>query len=174
MKKILLIVLLVLIGGSVIYLALLSKEKSFKSIELSDNYQIINRTTVDYYDTVLNVALGVAGIQNAIVLIYPLSDKTKNQFDGNLKAHLRFKDDIFYLFIDDLNRSEAIEVIAHETIHVKQYLSGEVFYDDVSNKFFWKGEEFNISAVPYESRPWESLAFSGQSGLINQMESILY
>lgn len=48
-------------------------------------------------------------------------------------------------------RDEMINTLAHEMVHVKQYITGELSEDlDV-----WKGKKINSDDIDYDDQPWE-------------------
>lgn len=71
-----------------------------------------------------------------------------------------------------MSRRESIEIIAHEIIHILQYNSSDLMYEN--SILIWKGEEFTVNSFSYDNRPWEIEAFSKGSSLANQIEGILY
>ena len=49
------------------------------------------------------------------------------------------------------DRDELINTLAHEMVHVKQYITGELSEDlDV-----WKGKKINSDDIDYDDQPWE-------------------
>lgn len=163
---ILLLVLLFLISR------LRSEDEPFKQIDLPTNNLITNNIYPMYYDTVLMVAMDQMGISGHSVIINKLTDGAKNQFDGELKAHIRYHNGIFYLFADDFNRRESIEVLCHEVIHIQQYTTGNLIYED--GFVIWLGEPIELNSREYEQRPWENDAFLRQGELIGNVEKVLY
>ncbi len=149
------------------------KEKTFNQVELTNNNIIENELFPTYYDTILNVAMEQMKLSDHIVIMGQLSESTKSKFDGDLKAHVRYIDPNFFLFMDKLNRHEAIEVLCHEVIHMQQYSSGDLVYDNNGN-VTWKGETIELSSKQYENRSWENDAFNRQKQLIKSVENILY
>jgi len=150
------------------------REEYFNHIELPTNNSIINSLDrLHYYDTILAVGLDAAGLNNITIVINDITDAAKNQFTGELKAHIRKFNGIYYLFAGALSRSEAIEVMAHEIVHIKQYESGELAYEN--EKLEWQGEDYTFALEgEYERRPWEVEAFSKQSIIESSILSILY
>ena len=151
-----------------------AEDKPYNQIELSTYNYVLNSIENKGYDTVTKVALDVAGISGVQVFIQELSESAKSQFDGELKAHVRYFNGEFYIFLSNLDRKEAIDVISHEVVHIQQYLSGDFIYDQDSNETYWKGELFDASNIPYERRPWEDNAFDIQSSISDKVRSILY
>jgi hypothetical protein len=101
-----------------------------------------------------------------------ISDAAKSQFHGDLKAHIRYYNNGFYLFTGPLSRNQSIEVLCHEVIHMQQYSSGDLIYDN--GNITWKGETLELNSKEYENRPWEKDAFSRQTQLIKSVEDVLY
>jgi hypothetical protein len=147
------------------------EERVFNKVELSNLSTIDNVVFPTYYDTVLSVAMKEMGV-GGYVIVGQLSDVAKGQFDGDLKAHIRYFSSKFYLFTEEMDRSESIEVLCHEVIHMQQYSSGDLVYDN--NFIIWKGEKIELNSKEYMDRPWEKDAFDRQSKLIRSVESVLY
>jgi hypothetical protein len=151
-----------------------TEDVPFNTIELSNNNGILNALDNRYYDTIMSVGLDQAGISGVQVQIQELSDKSKDTFDGELKAHIRYFDGMYYLFIDNFKRKEAIEVIAHEIIHIIQYQSGQLSYDMSTGILDWEGQPFDSNQLEYDKRPWESDAFDKQNQLESKILEVLY
>lgn len=176
-KEILIVLLIIL---SIVLLSLLvitkadANDDPYNQVELSTYNYVLNGTQNNGYDTVAKVALDMAGISGVNVFIQELSESAKSQFDGELKAHIRYFNGEFYLFISDLSHKEAIEVISHEVVHIQQYLSGDFVFDQNTGDIYWKGELYDINSLPYERRPWEDDAFGAQSSIADKVAAILY
>jgi hypothetical protein len=151
-----------------------SLKKPRKTVTLSSHNIIDNYIANTNYDTVISLALDKLGVKGVNIRILPLSKKAKLQFDGELKAHLRYKDNQFYLYTDFLYNSEAIDILSHEAIHVQQYLSKDFVYQDSTAKAYWKGEEVDLDKIPYEKRPWELEAFKKQWSVSEKVYEDLY
>jgi hypothetical protein len=148
-----------------------SEDKPFNQIQFTGNNHIYNEKLPTYYDTILNVAMSEVGLTGYNVVIHELSEEAKKQNDGELLAHVRY-DEEFYIFIKDLSRAEAIEVISHEVIHMLQYSSGDLSYSN--GKITWMGETMPLNSKDYLDRPWENDAFKRQKQLAKSVEGILY
>ena len=159
-----------------ITLALISgnKEEYFKPVELPTTNLVVNSLNhLHYYDTILAVGLDAAGLNGVTVVINDMTDAAKNQFSGELKAHIRLFNGVYYIFVGALDRSEAIEVISHEIVHIQQYESGELVYEN--EKVEWQGDDYTFALEDdYERRPWEREAFSKQSTVESLILNILY
>lgn len=67
---------------------------------------------------------------------------------------------------EDEDGEDPISVLAHEMVHVKQYVTGELV--DKGKHCLWKGkkfEEFEADSEQYFFSPWEVEAFGMQVGL---------
>ena len=171
-KKLLIIIIGLLLILFVIYVILNYKDpnRPFRTVELSGDNLIENNVYPSYYDTVLSVAMNKMDMVGNRVIIRELSSGAKSQFDGELKAHLRYHNSMFYLFIIDLNRSEAIEVLSHEVIHMDQYLKRDFIFEN--NEVQWMGKVMELG--DYDVRPWEKNAFARQGKLIDKVKETLY
>ena len=175
MKKIISIVSILVILLVVIFFIVpaSSEEKYFNKVELSHNNVITNSNGIAYYDTILSVGLDQMNLVGTLIVISELSNAAKEQFaDRELKAHIRYYNGTYYLFISNLNRDEAIEVICHEIIHINQYYSGRLFYDE--SGITWEGQLLQVDTYEYDSRPWETEAFIKGNNLSNIVSDILY
>lgn len=173
-KKILIITSFIILLTSIGFLVFSAKgeEPYFNQVELSQNNSIANSLSIAYYDTILSVGLDRAGLSGLFVVIYPLSDAAKDNFkNSELKAHVRHANETFYIFIDELDREEAIKVISHEIIHIEQYHSGRLDYYD--NKIFWQNGEYELDRMEYDDRPWEIEAFMREGELSSGISKVL-
>lgn len=170
MKKLLIIIGLGLIIILLYILTNKSENRPFNVVEIKTHNQIINEVHKTYYDTILNVAMNEKNISGQTIIINKLSEESKSQFNGELKAHIRYHNSKFYLFIDNLSRKEAIKVLSHEVIHIDQYLTGKLKYEN--NTTIWNGEV--VSVGDYGDRPYEIDAFNRQTPLIHSVENVLW
>lgn len=176
-KKILIIIgAILLISLVVVFSINLSAQESgyFNQVKLSESNGnfITNTEFPKYYDTILSVGLEGAGIIGAYVVVGQLTDVAKEQFNGELKAHVRFYNGVYYLFTNKMDRLEAITVISHEIIHIHQYNSGQLFYEN--GEITWNNEKYDLSELEYDNRPWEEDAFDREGDLSDKITQILY
>lgn len=179
MNKYLKSLLIILVIGIAIFLFLNRKTKPdyFKKVDLNEANQILNNTDKPYLDTIVSVGLDQLGIDSVDVLIYPLSETARKNFQrtsgGDLDAHIRENNGIFYVFLNsELSRSEMITVLSHELIHLKQYHEKRVIYKD--DTIIWMGIKYKLSQIAYDDRPWENEAFIKQNDLADKIEMVLY
>lgn len=151
-----------------------STEKPFNQIELSNNNEIENNTAITFIDTIASVGLDELGLKGIKLLIYPLTETSKDNFTGGeLKAHIRYHQGIYYLFIDEMSREKSITVVSHELIHITQYHTGTLDYIGAGN-VLWQGELYSVEQLEYETRPWETDAYAKESELSTKLSGILY
>jgi hypothetical protein len=154
------------------YLLSSDKEEYFNQVVLSGNNFIVNTTgNAKYYDTIVSVGLDVARIEGITLVFSDLSDAARINFGGDLKAHLRYFNGTYYIFVGALDREQAVEVLAHEIVHINQYLTQEFIYED--GIATWQGEEYSLEG-PYEERPWEIDAYRRQEPLKAAILATLY
>ena len=51
----------------------------------------------------------------------------------------------------DLNEEDFLMTVAHELVHVRQYVRGEL-NEEMS---YWRGSPVNARKIPYAEHPWE-------------------
>lgn len=65
------------------------------------------------------------------------------------------------LIFKDCPEAMLAEVVAHELVHVWQTVRGDLKFDEVSQTFWWQGDEWapaRLASVDYYARPWEAEA----------------
>lgn len=175
MKYTKLIILIVVLGLALLSFLIYNQDSgdfTFREVGLKDENLIVNSELPSFYDTILSVGLEVAGIKGISVNVEKLSDEAKQSFPGELNAHVRYFNDGFYLFIEPLTRKQAITIISHEIVHMKQYLDGRFIYQD--GTIIWNGDTYLLDEINYENRPWESEAFDQESQIATQVSNIIY
>lgn len=146
-------------------------DRWYNQVELSRNNTITNYTQMKFLDTVVSVALDHEGIKDKMVIINPLSDEAKDNFSGDLRAMLVYRNSAFYIFVDEQTHHEALTIISHEVVHMNQYLNNDLVVE--GEQVSWKGEKWNLDNIPYEFRPWEVEAFEKQSNIEDVVSSEL-
>ena len=180
-KKLTIAILLTILLGWLMYLLYQSNiDKPFNVVNLSFKNKIINEEFPVYYDTILSVGLDNINIRDITIELHQISESTKTKLEGvEIKAHLRYSDGIYYLFVDKWGRGETITILSHELIHIMQYHSGILYYMD--GIVFWHSapnlihyEEYDLNNTDYVSRPWEDDAFKKQNDMERSITDILY
>lgn len=168
-------ILILLIVLLVVYLAN-KQEKPFNQVQLDlQKNSIINLTSYDYYDTIVHVGLKEMGFEGIDLQISALSDNAIQNFQangGDLYAHLRESNGKFYLFIRPSSKEQSITIISHELIHLEQYLTKRLVYNN--GLVTWDGKVYGVDEVSYNLRPWEDEAFQRETELSNKISQILY
>lgn len=150
-------------------------EASFNKIILDKENVVVNNLHDKYLDTVVKVGLQELNIKGVYVMIRASEKDAKisGREDLELKAYIIGRGSGYIVYVNNLNgRREAIRVISHELIHLKQYKNSNIEID--GTKVFWNKKEINISEIPYESLPWEVEAFNEEGALEKKINTILY
>jgi hypothetical protein len=154
------------------------REKTFNIIDIQTTNMVSNRTDRDYLDSIVYVGLNEINLDSSIAItIRQISPEVQEMYDSELqlKAHIIGKGNQYIIFVDEMSRGEAIKVLSHELIHLKQYYTKKLILE--KDKVYWDDEEMyqtEINEIEYERRPWEAEAFAGQRGLENKIIEILY
>ena len=153
------------------------KEQTFNRIDIETTSMVINGTDRNYLDSIVYVGLNELKLDSVSITIREISPEIQKQFDSNsqLKAHIIGKGIRYIIFVDEMGRDEAIKVLSHEMIHLKQYYTKKLILE--KDRVYWNGDvlyESEINNLRYEDRPWESEAFAGQRGLENKIREVLY
>ena len=153
------------------------REQTFNRIDIQTTNLIANRTDRNYLDSIVYVGLNEMNLDSVAITIRQISPEVQAMFDSNsqLKAHIIGKGNQYIIFVDEMSRDEAIKVLSHELIHLKQYYTKKLILE--KDKVYWDGKEIyqrEINETKYEQRPGEAEAFNGQRGLENKIREILY
>lgn len=154
-------------------------EQYFDKVELSTKNGIKNQTEYNYLDTLVSVGIEQLNISPVFVVIKSLTEQSKNNFlfenDKELKAYIIGNNSQYMLFVDKMYRVDAITVISHELIHLKQYNSGVLKID--STKVIWWSDTIKsdeLTKWTYGQRPWEIDARKKSILLSDEIRKILY
>jgi len=153
------------------------REQTFNRIDIQTTNMVSNRTDTDYLDSIVYVGLNEMNLDSVAITIRQISPEIQAMFDSEsqLKAHIIGKENQYIIFVDEMSRDEAIKVLSHELIHLKQYYTKKLILE--KDKVYWDGREIyqrEINEMEYQRRPWEAEAFAGQRGLENKIREILY
>jgi hypothetical protein len=153
-----------------------NRTQYYNHVTLSEDNYIINFTPNKYVDTIVSVGLKELDVKNCSITIEEMPQSVKDMFylqnQLNLQATVYGDNFMFSILTSDLNRSEAILIISHELLHLKQYNSGRLVYEDNGDITF-DNKVYKITDLPYNDRPWEVEAFKEQSDLANKVHKIL-
>lgn len=175
MKKTLFVVAALLLLGALIWWVAQSPQPTthYKQIDLVEANDIINTTELNYLDTVVHVGMNELDLMGVKVLIQPMSDRIRNQFETaegmELEAYVAEWMDGYTICVNpNLGHERAIEVMSHELIHLQQYHSKDLVVGD-DTIVLWMGQRYDVLGLPYSDRPWERAAFSSQRELANRI-----
>jgi hypothetical protein len=179
MKKILFILAAVLLLGALIWWVIQtpSPVTSYKQVVILEQNDLINTTEYAYLDTLLNVGMNELGMKGIKVLIQPMQDRIRDKFEESegieLQAYIAGWMDGYTICVNgDLGRIKAIDVIAHELIHLEQYHRQDLIVGD-GPVVLWMGQRYEVLGIPYAERPWERDAFSRQKALASKIRAQL-
>jgi len=145
----------------------------FKKVTLSENNAVTNYTRYAYLDTIAYVGLDSLGVSAIKLEIKKLSNVAKkNMQQGyNLRGLIYGSGTRYTMWIDDANRNEHINIVAHELIHLHQYYTKQLVYDGFY--VYWNRAKYDIKEIDYESRPWEADAFEKEVLLRRKINATL-
>ena len=66
----------------------------------------------------------------------------------------------------ELSMTRTLRVIAHEMVHIKQYVRGELKDCNNPNYALWKRKRINLNEIKYYFLPWEVEAFGLECSLV--------
>jgi Zn-dependent protease with chaperone function len=147
-------------------------EITFKKVAFTEKNIVINRTKNSFLDTIVLAGLNSMKIDSVTVAVFPL---TSDQIDGfELKGLIyQTKNGQYVIHVKKTNRRESIEIIAHELIHLRQYLSKELIVE--LNGVRYKNIFYDFEYFPdYYGRVWEKEAFDEQNKVEANIMEILY
>jgi len=163
-----------LISILIVYLVFFYEEENipFNKIEFVEGNNVLNRELPKYMDTIVLAGLRELDIENKIVVLKPI--QVKKVGDIELEAYIVEQGSIYIIFIKELSKSKSISTIAHELIHLQQYIDDRILIE--GDTLIW---DFNTiyskSNLPeYMERPWEIEAYKISNTLENKIETTLY
>ena len=72
----------------------------------------------------------------------------------------------------NLDPTTIMMVFAHECVHLKQYIKGELSYID-DTWAVWKFRKYNMDEIHYYDLPWEIEAAGREHGLCERFENLI-
>jgi hypothetical protein len=176
-KIILASVLLIVLA--VLLMHLLREEPVAREFEFNKTVSIRNTGTNLYYDTIVQVGLKSLGVDTAYVNIRPMPKEmaqTAHEPNAELKAALvagPLGSRQYTIYVTNLRRYEAIRWLAHELIHLEQYQTGRLRFEN--GHAIYEGRNYGYpEALRYEERPWEAEAIHRSRVLQRSIENLLY
>lgn len=168
MKKIIFIILgLILL--LIFFLIKNDTPTEYNSVELDDSNLIANRTFISYYDTIASIGLSELNIEGVTLIFRSLEGN--NEIDNHhLLAYIIGEQNQYVIYISELNKFEAIDIISHELIHLEQIRNERLIKRNGYS--IWDGTEYS-NDIEYSRRPWEVDAFNRGRDLDNKIKEIL-
>jgi hypothetical protein len=166
---------MIVLLGLVVWLIIdQSKHHYFKRAQFSENNIVINYTKYPYMDTIVYVGLDSLDMCDMTVTVKRLSEEAKANFPEDLELRGMIYGDghQYVMYVTDASRSEHINIVAHELIHLRQYYSKQLVYDGWY--VYWNRAKYDLKEIEYGIRPWEADAFQQEVGLEKQIKSVLY
>ena len=171
-KKIIVIIAILLLAIWTIIKLNQENDKSFSRVTFDNKNSVINQSEMIFVDTIVMAGLHELNIDSVKVLIRKLD--VKKIGDIELKAYILPKDHNNYIiYIEKNSRDNAIEILAHELIHLQQFHTEKLLESD--NVLIWDNNIVYLNNIPeYLERPWEIEAFENQTELKNRIKILLY
>lgn len=118
---------------------------------------------------VIEFAAGRLGIPEDIELVINHNERVLDRFGGDRLhidaiLHQMALPGKYQLIIRRFPTDPIVRILLHETVHLSQYVSGDLSLDLDSNIYTWKGQIYGPE-IEYRKRPWEVEAFSMASKL---------
>ena len=146
----------------------------FQVLMRSSDRRLLIESCIKFYAKELNIEN-----HNFNLIVEPINLREIRSADGSVtelikkKKHSVKKEKklILMQLESKLKIGRLIEVIAHEMVHVKQTVRGQLASRGVS--LFWRGKKVLCSKINYYDRPWEIEAWSKQTLLSNKIFRLL-
>ncbi len=139
-----------------------------KDLEVPEANIVLNYSTVEYADTLVQIGLEYLGISDVKITIVEARPHVINQINpgGITRAFVvQNPTDIISIYIDpSLSKERFIRIIAHELIHIQQIYEGRLkALTPILS--IWEGDTVDVRTWEYINRPWEREAFSREREL---------
>jgi hypothetical protein len=136
------------------------------------NNKILNRSTIMGADMIVAAGLMELDIDSIYVLISHIHNISKDGLE--YKAYIvSLAPKVYNIKIRSLSTRNAIDVLAHELIHLKQMHTNVLFND--KSTIYWGIMMYEVDNLPdYFSRPWEIQAFEEQVELSKGIRNLIY
>lgn len=152
-------------------------ERPFTHYDFPDTMTVSNSTDYKVADTLSLYLAHKVLAMDTINLIFAYIPEHINEGDMEYYAfvqQLPFKKNQFLILLDreEMSLSMLKKVLAHEFIHIDQYVRGDiVIYPGYA---IWKGEDIYFGEVDYKDRPFEQEALKLQGKVKRELNKHLY
>ncbi len=140
----------------------------------TDSNHVSNYSLVQDVDKYVRSGLKFLKLNSLNILIKDLPENFSAKFRNGieLEGFVSKHDEGYIIYVlNGLSKNELIKMISHELVHIGQYETNELIV--CSGTIIWKGHDFdNITAISYESLPWEVEAFNNQNIIRKQISEI--
>jgi hypothetical protein len=170
-NKILIAIAAIILALLIYFIVSADYNLKFNKVNFNDNNVVLNQSVPKYMDTIVLAGLHVLDCENTKVMIKKMD--SFNISDVNVKAYIIRYDFGYIIWIKDLSKMEAMLVLSHELVHLKQYDENRLVI--MNNSIIWnKDDVYHSGEMPeYSQRPWEIEAFENQNDVKNKIEDIL-
>ena len=146
----------------------------FQVLMRSSDRRLLIESCIKFYAKELNIEN-----HNFNLIVEPINLREIRSADGSVtelikkkKYSVKKEKKLILMQLESkLKIGRLIEVIAHEMVHVKQTVRGQLASRGVS--LFWRGKKVLCSKINYYDRPWEIEAWSKQTLLSNKIFRLL-
>lgn len=112
---------------------------------------------------VITFAAGRLGIPEDVELVINHNERVLDRFGGerlhiDAILHQMALPGKYQLIIRRFPTDPIVRILLHETVHLSQYVSGDLSLDLDRNIYTWKGQTYGPE-IEYRKRPWEIEAF---------------
>jgi hypothetical protein len=159
MKKKSLLIIVGIISVIILLVLLIPKHTyKLKTVTYPDNNLVINRTDRTELDTIFGKGLEITNIKGERFVIQDMPDNIKSAFNSTdieiFGATIK-KVDFYLIYLKPSELSLTVERIAHELMHVKQYMSGQLKIED-GEYVVWEQDTLLLPLQKdYLILPWE-------------------
>lgn len=124
------------------------------------------KNAVSFFADFFAELLGLTEYDFTLIVMTDSSLKKETAADAVTYRELTEESAMVIRVDSSLRVFDLAKVMAHEMIHVKQHIVGDLFYCEKARPF-WKGEL--CENVPYSERPWEVEAYRDMVGLLAKL-----
>jgi hypothetical protein len=121
---------------------------------------------------IVNKGLEILNVKDVNVNIYYLDDVNLKGNAASSDALLIGKNGLYDIYVKKgLTKTELIEAISHELIHLKQFEDKRLIKKE-AGIVIWEGSTYEYSNIEYEDRQWEAEAFNNGRKLAKLIKNI--
>lgn len=167
-------ILIIAIISAIVISALIFFDKDDQPISniSARNNKILNRSNIIGADMIVAAGLMELDIDSIYVLISHIPNISKDGLEYQAYI-IPIASRVYDIKIRSLSTRNAIDVLAHELIHLKQIHTNVLFND--KKTVYWGIMIYDVNNLPdYFDRPWEIQAFEEQIELSKGIRNLIY